>query len=316
MKSIDRRHFMKMGSLLPFAISLIPAVASAEDCRVEHPFIKADSRFQGQCPVCGMLRPMWARTWITFDTINDVSQVCSFHCLADWALNSGQDPKNVMLTIYHQPERSIPASQAFIVLGSTAAGTMSPVSKIVFDEKAAAERFAAACGGAVVDYSKALLTAKTSAHDENKTINAHRIEKGIIVEPDAKDHCTVCGMYPQRYPYGKSQVRSRNGETKHFCSTQCLFAFLGRQTQYVNAPIDPFLIWVVDRNTGLWISGRTAFYVIGSAKIFGPMGYEAFPFNSLQEAEAFTVENGGRTAVFKAVTIDKVVPMWRYPSRD
>ena len=162
----------------------------------------------------------------------------------------------------------------------------------------------------------ALLTAKTSANDENKTINVHRIEKGIIVEPGAKDHCAVCGMYPQRYPYGKSQVQSRNGETMHFCSTQCLFAFLGRQTQYVAAPIDPLLIWVVDRNTGLWISGRTAFYVIGSSKVFGPMGHEAFPFNSLQEAEAFTVENGGSTAVFKAVTIDKVVPMWRYPSRD
>jgi nitrous oxide reductase accessory protein NosL len=80
----------------------------------------------------------------------------------------------------------------------------------------------------------------------------------------------------------------------------------------VDTAINPFLIWVVDRNSGMWISGRTAFYVIGSKKVFGPMGYEALPFNSLKEAEDFTAENGGTAVTFGDVTIYKVVPQWKY----
>jgi nitrous oxide reductase accessory protein NosL len=262
-----------------------------------------------------MVRPMWARTWITFDEYKDVSQVCSFHCLADWIIKSGQEPTNVMLTLYHQPEKAISASEAFIVMGSTAAGTMSPVSKIVFADKSKAERFAQNCGGKIVYYTEALQTAKTSVAKENRMINARRLKKGKIVEPRENDRCPVCGMYPRRYPYGKCQIKTKDDQTIHFCSTQCLFAFLGKQDLYVDSPIDPLLIWVVDRNTGMWISGRTAFYVIGSKKVFGPMGYEALPFNSINEANEFIVDNGGMTAIFSNVTIQKVVPNWKYPEQ-
>jgi nitrous oxide reductase accessory protein NosL len=62
----------------------------------------------------------------------------------------------------------------------------------------------------------------------------------------------------------------------------------------------------------MWISGRTAFYVIGSKKVFGPMGYEALPFNSMKEAEDFTADNGGAAVTFGDVTIYKVVPQWKY----
>ena len=99
-----------------------------------------------------------------------------------------------MLTIYHHPEKSIPAEKALFVMGSTAAGTMSPVSKIVFAARPEADAFAATCGGTVVDYSRALLTAKVSVVHENKTINKRRIEKGKILEPKQEDNCVVCGM--------------------------------------------------------------------------------------------------------------------------
>jgi copper chaperone NosL len=170
---------------------------------------------------------------------------------------------------------------------------MSPVSKIVFADKSKAEDFAKSCSGEIVDYTKALETAKASVAKENKMINGRRLKKGKIVEPTENDNCPVCGMYPNRYPYGKCQIKSKDGQTIHFCSTQCLFAFLGKQELYVDKTIDPLLIWVVDRNSGMWISGRTAFYVIGSKKVFGPMGYEALPFNSLKEAEEFTLQMGG-----------------------
>ena len=187
-----------------------------------------------------------------------------------------------------------------------------PVSKIVFADKSKAEGFAQNCGGEIIDYTRALQIAKASVAKENKMINARRLKKGKIVEPNKSDSCLVCGMYPIRYPYGKCQIKSKDGQTIHFCSTQCLFAFLGKQKLYVDTAINPFLIWVVDRNSGMWISGRTAFYVIGSKKVFGPMGYEALPFNSLKEAEDFAVENGGAAVTFGDVTIQKVVPRWKY----
>jgi len=258
---------------------------------------------------------MWARTWITFDEYKKVSQVCSFHCLADWIVKSGREPTNVMLALYHQPEKTITASAAFIVMGSTAAGSMSPVSKIVFADKSEAQRFAENCAGKLVGYATALQAAKANVRKENQMIHARRLKKGKIVEPEENDRCLVCEMYPSRYPYGKCQIKTKDGQTIHFCSTQCIFAFLGKQDLYVDAPVDPLLIWVVDRHTGMWISGRTAFYVIGSKKVFGPMGYEALPFNAYKEAKEFAVENGGKTAIFSDVTIEKVVPGWKYPER-
>jgi nitrous oxide reductase accessory protein NosL len=315
MKSLNRRNFVKSLAAAPIGLALLPNRVKGSDCNVQHPFMPSNDQYKGQCPVCGMVRSMWERTWITFDEVKNVSQVCSFHCLADWVLKSGQNPANVTLTVYHQPDKAIPASDAVIVIGSTATGTMSPVSKIVFADKAKAEMFAQNCSGDVVTYAKALETAKASVAKENTMINARRLKKGKIVEPKEDDSCIVCDMYPKRYPYGKCQIKTKDGQTIHFCSTQCLFAFLGKQELYVDKNIDPQLIWVVDRNSGMWISGRTAFFVIGSRKVFGPMGHEAFPFNSLKEAEEFAITNWGDASIFSEVTIQKVDPNWKYSDK-
>ncbi len=272
-------------------------------------------QYHGQCPVCGMVRPMWARTWIRFDPCQGVGQVCSFHCLADWIMKTGQSPTNILLTVYHSPERMIPADKAVIVLGSAAAGTMSPISKIVFDERVKAIEFAEHCGGDLIDFPKALETAKLSLVKENKMITSRRLKKGKIVEPAKTDECPVCNMFPARYPYGKCQIQTQKGKAIHFCSTQCLFAFMGKQSLYIDTPVIPFLIWVVDQNSGMWISGPAAFYVIGSSKVFGPMGYEAFPFNSMKDAVQFAAENGGNAVDYKAVAIEKIVPKWRYQGK-
>jgi nitrous oxide reductase accessory protein NosL len=259
-----------------------------------------------------MLRAMWARTWITFDPVKNVSQVCSFHCLADWIRKSGATPTNVRLALYHEPQKMIPAETAVIVMGSSAAGTMSPVSKIVFADKRQAADFAAACGGTVIDYARAIAEAGAGVSRENKMINTRRLKKGIIVEPSDGDRCPVCDMFPIRYPYGKCQIRTSQGKVLHFCSTQCLFAFLGSQTHYVQTAVRPHVIWVVDRSSGMWISGRGAFFVIGSTKVFGPMGFEAFPFSTLTDAQDFAARNGGRAVGFEDVSIDKIVPHWKY----
>jgi nitrous oxide reductase accessory protein NosL len=315
MRSLKRRQFLKTLGLTPLSLALFLPGARAMECNVPHPLMPPQTQFQGQCPVCGMVRPMWARTWIRFKSYQGVEQVCSFHCLADWSVKTGQDPTDILLAVYHEPEKMIPADRAFIVSGSVAAGTMSPVSKIVFDKRPTALEFADRCGGKVVDFPGALAAAKSSVLKENKKIRSRQIKKGKIVEPSETDRCPVCNMVPARYPYGKSQIQIKAGKIFHFCSTQCLFAFLGNQSLYTEPPIKPFLIWVVDRNSGVWTSGRTAFYVIGSSKVFGPMGYEAFPFNSMKEASEFAVQNGGAAVNYGEVTIEKIVPGWQYPPK-
>ncbi|MGD9006825.1 MAG: hypothetical protein PVG41_02830 [Desulfobacteraceae bacterium] len=53
------------------AFSPIRALA-ADPCMVDHPLMPPRKDFSGQCPNCGMVRPMWARTWITFENSDDV----------------------------------------------------------------------------------------------------------------------------------------------------------------------------------------------------------------------------------------------------
>jgi copper chaperone NosL len=225
----ESSQFLKSLAAAPIGLALLPNGVKGMDCKVQHPIMPPNNQYEGQCPVCGMVRSMWARTWITFNEVKNVSQVCSFHCLADWILKSGQEPTNVMLTFYHHPDTSIPASDAVIVIGSTAAGTMSPVSKIVFADKSKAEDFAKSCSGEIVDYTKALETAKASVGKENTMINARRLKKGKIVSSLMNDELPGMWHVPETLPIWKMPDKIKKGQTIHFCSTQCLFAFLGKQ---------------------------------------------------------------------------------------
>jgi nitrous oxide reductase accessory protein NosL len=264
--------------------------------------------FSGQCPNCGMVRPMWARTWFVFENAEGQSQACSFHCLADVALKSGEDPKNVRVAHYQAPKKMIKAEAAFFVVGSKAKGTMTMQSKIALPSKAEAERFSAACGGEVVGYGQALTLAKAGIAKENPMLIKKRLKKGVIVEPvDNQDRCPVCSMYPARYPRHKCQIMAKSKERYHFCSTQCLFEFLAHTGKYAKADVVPFRIWVIDFPSGAWISGKTAYYVVGSGEQ-GPMGYEAIVFDKKKAAGDFTRQAGGRVLTFAKVSVDDIKP--------
>ncbi len=155
-------------------------------------------------------------------------------------------------------------------------------------------------------FPQTLEMAKQSIHKENQMIVKRRLKKGKIVEPiDNQDKCPVCGMFPARYPKEKCQIQTKGKEVHHFCSTQCMFAFLADSAKYAGKKTAPFLMWVIDRETGAWISARTAYYVIGSSQK-GPMGKEAFTFDKIAAAKAFVQNNGGKAVIFQGVTIDKI----------
>jgi nitrous oxide reductase accessory protein NosL len=279
----------------------LPLLAG-ETCKLPHPLTPPDPQFQGQCPNCGMVRAMWARTWMTFENSGGRSEACSLHCLADVALKSGETPQNVQVALYAQPEAMHPAESAVFVIGSRARGTMTMQSKIAFADRAAAEQFRQSCGGEVATFATALDLARQGVPGENKVIAINRQKKKKIIEPsDNQNRCPVCEMYPARYPRHKSQIHARDQSVYHFCSTQCLFTFLNDSPRYAGHPVAPFLIWVVDYETTTWISARTAYYVVGTGEM-GPMGAEAFAFDHKARAEAFARQHGGTVLPFKAVT--------------
>ena len=283
-------------------------VLAADPCSVDHPLLPPRKKFSGQCPNCGMVRPMWARTWVTFENSEGKSQACSFHCLADRTLKSGEDPKNIQVALYLNPEKMVPAEQAFFVVGSKAKGTMTVKSKIAFSSKVEAKKFSSSCGGEVTGFQKALTMAKAGIAKENPMIVQKRLKKGVIVEPaDNEDHCSVCNMYPARYPRHKCQIITREKEIYHFCSSQCLFEFLKHTRNYATKDVAPFRIWVVDFANGVWIGGKTAYYVVGSGKL-GPMGHEAIAFDKKKAAGDFARKEGGKVLAFAQVTIDAIKP--------
>lgn len=302
MDSPSRRAFIADTARLTIAALVFPLSAWADgDCRVPHPLSPPDPVFHGRCPNCGMMRSMWARTWKTFRLADRMHEACSFHCLADLVAKSGERPREVMTALFLQPRGMLPAEAAWYVVGSSARGTMTTVSKAAFAGRAAAADFARICGGGIQDYAATYRLAGSTLARENAMIDKKRLAGRKIVPPvDMQDECVVCRMYPSRYPLHRSQVAYRNGRVDHFCSTHCLFVWLGdvrHRKALLNASA---MIWVVDFASGRWISGRTAYYVVDS-RFMGPMGAEAVAFDRRARATEFARREGGRVLGFDQV---------------
>jgi len=306
--AVNRRLFIRNLLVGAGLITVFPRnLIAGEPCKIMHPLMPPNKNLQGTCDNCGMMRPMWARTWHTFTLAGKNMEVCSMHCLAESSLNSAAAPSDVKAALYLTPEELVPADKAVYVVGSNARGTMSMKSKIAFPSQSEAQKFSQKCGGAVASFEEAYQTAAASIAKENQMINKNRISKGKIVEPEnGKDICPVCGMHPARYPKNKCQIQTKSGEVIHFCATQCLFEFLKNPGKYKHPDIQTKVVWVVDYNTGQWIYAKSAYYVIGS-NVRGPMGKEAYPFASLNSAKKFSESSSGKIVRYEKVTIDTIL---------
>ncbi len=292
--------------LLIALLSVAPVAASeakkmSGPCAVEHPFKKPPKvTAHLRCPNCGMNRNMWARTRHVFRNSEGEHYTCSIHCLADMSARSGDAPQDVRVAVYLAPEKMISAGQAYYVMGSKVPGTMTMVSKPAFAGKADADAFAAQCGGKVVQFPEALAAATKPLPKARNMIFAKRQKGGKIALPDAQTQCPVCGMYPARYPDDRAQVMGMDKKRYHYCSTQCLFKALGE------GRVKPMAVWVTLQGTGRYDYAGSAYYVVGSREN-GPMGPEAFAFETKQAADAFAQKNGGKVLRFKDVTFDKIM---------
>ena len=300
--------FLKVLAAAAWAVVLCFPASASDPCAIEHPLMPPKTELSGQCPNCGMMRSMWARTWMTFENSMGKHEACSFHCLADMAIKAGEKPRSVQTALYMLPEKMAPANTAWFVVGSKAKGTMTMNSKIAFPSKEEAEAFSRSCGGKVHSFPDTFNLAREELPKEKAMIAQKRIKDGKIVEPvDNKDQCPVCQMYPARYPKNRCQVTTSDKTIHHFCSTQCLFQFLKDPKRFVNKDVEPMMIWVTDYPSGSWISAKTAYYLVGS-RIQGPMGHEAFAFDKSSEALSLSRQEGGNVVTFPEVSIEKISP--------
>jgi len=295
MDQLSRRQFIEHFTCLAVGALAWPLTAGAESlCEVDHPLSPPDAALTGRCPNCGMAQSMWARTWKTFRLAGTAREACSFHCLAEMAVKADQPLQDVRTALFRQPRGLVSAEAAWYVVGSSVRGTMTKVSKAAFISRSEALDFSGACGGRIMDYAATLDLAQRSLAQENIMIDGKRLSSKKIVPPvDQKDECVVCHMYPSRYPRHHSQISDSAGRIDHFCSTHCLFIWLGDVKSGAAANSPSGMIWVTDFPSGRWISGQTAYYVVAS-RTMGPMGAEAIAFDHRGQAREFSQANGGR----------------------
>ncbi len=304
--TVSRRFILKaavIGSCYSVACSSLPVMAWAGDiAAVQHPMMKPEKyTTQGRCPNCGMNLNMWARTRHEFTNSEGTFSTCSIRCLADMSANLNEKPTQVQAAVYLHPERMIAVENAFYLIGSTAKGTMTMKSKIVFESREAAEKFAASAGGKIVDFDGAVAMASKELSVSRSKIEAKRKKKGKIVDPGPEVRCPVCGMYPARYPEYRCQLTTGGGKQHHFCSSQCLVHFQTDPKKYIKDVTPVKSIWVTVFPEGGSEYAMGLHYLVGSS-IMGPMGKEALPYRNRAAAVQSAQKNGGKVVRFKDLT--------------
>jgi nitrous oxide reductase accessory protein NosL len=284
-----------------------PGMAEAKAPPVEHPMMKpAHYTDKGKCPNCGMMLNMWARTRHHFLLNGKELETCSIHCLAERAEREGAEPADVKVALYLEPEKMIAADQAVYVVGSTAPGTMTMVSKLAFADRAAAEKFAGEYGGVVTGYSLAFKQAVAQLDKDRTGIDTKRKNSGKIVIPTPEDRCIVCGMPPASYPNNRAQILNMGNKTLHFCSGRCLVYFLAEPAKYVEGEVKPMFIWASAYPESMYDYAAGLFYVVRS-KAHGPMGPEPFAFRTMKQASEFAAQKGGTIVSFEKLTPEGLV---------
>ena len=300
-KSLTTGIFVIASNCIPTIV-----VAAENNPTIEHPFKKPKKYTdKGRCPNCGMMLNMWARTRHEFSNSEGSHTTCSIRCMADMSQNSGEKPAQAKAALYLQPEKMVAASEAFYVVGSSAKGTMAMKSKLVFASKSDAEDFAKQYGGKVVPFATALAGATKELSMSRPKIEKKRKKKGKIAGPTADARCTVCGMYPARYPEHRCQLSTGDGETQHFCSSQCLVSFLAFPKEYMKKSIQVKSVWVTVSHEQSYEYANGLYYLVGS-QIMGPMGKEALPYRNKAMAEKAAKDHGGQVIRFQELTPQRI----------
>jgi copper chaperone NosL len=123
----------------------------------------------------------------------------------------------------------------------------------------------------------------------------------MVIPGDAL--CGKCGMYPAKFPRWQSQIIFKDGSMTPFDGCKCMFNFMFAMDKYDKAHTmdDVSAILVKGFNSGEWMSGADAYFVVGS-NMMGPMGKELIPFADKAAAMEFHKEQGGNMMTYAEIT--------------
>jgi nitrous oxide reductase accessory protein NosL len=146
-----QRSVLFAATLVLALIAFAALAHGIERFLVEHPFQNPQNYTDHErCDNCGMNRNTWARTRCEFKTSHGTSYTCSVFCVAVLGMKLNEEPREVRAADYLNPIKMLAAKKAFFVMGSSAPGTMGPVSTVPFGTRKGAVAFAARYGGQVV----------------------------------------------------------------------------------------------------------------------------------------------------------------------
>ncbi len=129
------------------------------------------------------------------------------------------------------------------------------------------------------------------------------------VQVNESEKCPVCGMFIYKYPKWAAQIFYEDGDKKQhfsFDGVKDLMKFYFDSLKWGDYKIAKKAnikkIVVTDYYTQKGIDGTKAYYVIRS-DVFGPMGHEFIPFESLEDAKTFKKDHYGKKILtFKEIT--------------
>jgi nitrous oxide reductase accessory protein NosL len=176
---IARFSVVSIISSLFILLSVLSLWAMEKDSGIiDHPLMEPKIYTSNMlCPNCGMMINMWARTRHTFTDSEGPHETCSIRCLADMSRKIGEEPHDVKVALYMDPDTMIDADNAFYVVGSSAKGTMTMKSKIAFASEDKAKAYAQENGGEVKIFAEALQMATMEIATTRSVIQNNRMKK-------------------------------------------------------------------------------------------------------------------------------------------
>lgn len=137
---------------------------------------------------------------------------------------------------------------------------------------------------------------------------SHALPTYSALEPGKDTACALDGMLLLDFPGPKAQAHYAEGQPDFYCDLLELFSAVLAPEQ--KRP--PAALFVQDMGKtdwahprAHWIDAKTALYVVGSKKR-GSMGPTFGSFASVEDAEKFAKQEGGKVMRFEQITLDMV----------
>lgn len=130
------------------------------------------------------------------------------------------------------------------------------------------------------------------AHSKQMFQTVKAEEATLVQEGEHKNSCLRCGMNLTKF-YKTSHAAVHDGEPQQYCSIHCLAEHLDEGVELKN-PV------VVDVSSLKMIPVHDAYYVVGSSKRGTMSRVSKYAFASLEDAQKFQNEFGGKIVDFQA----------------